>query len=69
MLRIDLPPRIERAIAPPEPEPASPDPDTVSPGGEPAPAPEPERDIWPWLLGGGVGLLVVVFLLRALRPR
>ena len=69
VLRIDLPPRIERAIAPPETTPTSPAPDTVSRGGEPAPEPGPERDIWPWLLGGVVGLLVVVFLLRALRPR
>ena len=59
MLRIDLPRRIERAVAPPESEPASPAPDAVSPGGEPAPTPGPERDVWPWLLGGGVGLLVV----------
>lgn len=69
VLRIDLPRRIERAIAPPETEPASPAPDAVSQGGEPVTDPGPERDVWPWLLGGGVGLLVVLFLLRALRPR
>jgi hypothetical protein len=69
VLRVDLPRRLERAMAPPEPESAPPGSDTVSPGGEPAPVPEPERDIWPWLLGGGVGLLIVVLLLRALRPR
>jgi hypothetical protein len=69
VLRLDLPRRIERAMAPPEAEASSPAPDTVSPGGEPAPTPGPERDVWPWLLGGGVGLLIVVFLLRALRPR
>ncbi|HWM72926.1 MAG TPA: hypothetical protein VNQ53_04250 [Nocardioides sp.] len=69
VLRIDLPPRIERAVAPPETEPTSPANDAATPGGDQAPAPEVERDVWPWLLGGGVGLLVIVLLLRSLRPR
>ena len=47
--------------------------DAVSPSGEPAPEPEPDRDVWPWLLGGGVGLVVIVVLLaccvRAEDPR
>jgi len=30
---------------------------------------EPGRDVWPWALGGLAGIVVVVVLLRALRPR
>lgn len=32
-------------------------------------ATDPERPWWPWLLTGGVGAVVVVVLLRSLRPR
>lgn len=66
VLRLDLPRRIERAIAPPEP---AAEPDSTSPAGEPAPEPDLERDAWPWLVGGAFGLVVIVVLLRALRPR
>ncbi len=71
VLRLDLPRRLERALAPP----AAPDDgdDAVVPTGEPEPEPESasdsERDPWPWLLGGAFGLGVIVVLLRALRPR
>ena len=41
VLRIDLPPRIERAVAPPETESASPAHDAVSQGGEQAPDARP----------------------------
>jgi hypothetical protein len=73
VLRLDLPNRITRALAPPEPDPsAEPDaaePDAAEPGGEPAPEPDPDRPVWPWLVGGAFGAAVIVVLLRALRPR
>lgn len=28
-----------------------------------------DRPVWPWALGGGVGVLIVLVLLRSLRPR
>jgi len=60
VLRLDLPPRLDRALAPP-----------LGPQGTPEEVsdPESERDLWPWLLGGAFGLAVIVVLLRALRPR
>lgn len=71
VLRIDLPRRIERELAPPGP-PTSPDSTTggsdISIGDPPGPA-DDDRDLWPWLLGGAFGLAVIVVLLRALRPR
>lgn len=69
VLRLDLPRRIERALQPPEPGPtAEPGPATEGEP-DPEPDPEPERPVWPWLLGGVVGAVVIVVLLRALRPR
>ena len=66
VLRLDLPRRIERAVAAPEPSP-DPAPDPTSEDVEPDP--DPERPLWPWLLGGVVGAVLIVVLLRALRPR
>lgn len=77
VLRIALPPRLEREVAAPEPAEsgASPRPEK-SPQLAPdaadardAAAPDDERDLWPWLAGGAVGLLLVLVLIRSLRPR
>jgi hypothetical protein len=68
VLRIDLPRRLERALAPPEPDPPA-EADATAPGGDSAPEPDPDRPVWPWLVGGGFGAAMIVVLLRALRPR
>jgi hypothetical protein len=68
VLRLDLPRRIEHAVARPEP-PSGTGLDAAGPADESAPEPDPERPVWPWLLGGGFGIGVIVVLLRALRPR
>jgi hypothetical protein len=36
---------------------------------EPAPTDQSERPVWPWLLGGLVGLGCIAVLVRSLRPR
>lgn len=74
LLRVDLPSR--PAEPDPSPNPA-PDPSTAD---DPSTAADPSdtqsggddgfrRDPWPWLLGGLVGLVAVVVLIRSLRPR
>jgi hypothetical protein len=68
VLRLDLPHRIERAVAL-EPSPPTPD-GSAGDAGEPGTTePDPERPVWPWLLGGAFGAAMIVVLLRALRPR
>lgn len=70
VLRLDLPWRIERALAPPEPSPSpGPAPTPAEGDVEPATEPEPDRPLWPWLIGGVFGAAMIVVLLRALRPR
>jgi hypothetical protein len=74
VLRLELPRRIERALAPPEPPaepPAEPEDDqTTVPEAEPAAdEPDPERPLWPWMVGAAFGAAMIVVLLRALRPR
>ena len=82
LLRVDLP--TDPALPAPSANPA-PDPSTAGPSASPpsdsssdgaAPADDPSggedglrRDPWPWLLGGLVGLVAVVVLVRSLRPR
>jgi hypothetical protein len=68
VLRLKVPNRIAETLQPPR--------DSLPPGsdgavqtGEPAPEPDPDRPLWPWLLGAGCGTVVIVVLLRALRPR
>jgi hypothetical protein len=68
VLRLDLPRRIERAVAPPEPSPPADEPSSTG-DGEPEPGADPDRPVWPWLLGWAFGVGVIVVLLRALRPR
>ena len=64
VLRFPLPADLVSAPAPtPSAEPAS-DPPAASPSAAPT-----EPDVWPWLLGGGVLMLVTITLLRAWRPR
>ena len=68
VLRLNLPKRITKTLQPPrETEPPARG-DSVIQVGEPAPAPDPDRPLWPWLLGGTAGLVVIGVLLRALRP-
>jgi hypothetical protein len=67
VLRLDLPRRLEQALAPPGPPPDD-DGATPTDGGTDA-GQEPARDAWPWLLGAAFGLVMIVVLLRALRPR
>jgi hypothetical protein len=72
---VDLPPHVARAVAV-EPEPG---PHATRSGSTGAPAPrEPvgprqpvpvRREPWPWLVGAGVLVAMVVVLLRSLRPR
>jgi hypothetical protein len=38
-------------------------------GPDPSDATDEERPWWPWALGGGVGVLILLVLLRSLRPR
>ncbi len=63
VLRLDLPRRLEKDLAPVSLPPGSP----VEPDHS-APVPDPDRPLWPWLLGGAAGLVVIGVLLRALRP-
>ena len=67
VLRVGLPPSIRREV-PPKDAPG-PGPSPVVPEGEPDPEPDPERPLWPWLVPGAFGALMIVVLLRALRPR
>jgi hypothetical protein len=73
VLRVRLPALSDAASPSPSPNPSStPSP---SPGGQPdqaadaPPTAQGERPLWPWLLGGLVGLGCVVVLVRSLRPR
>lgn len=67
---VPLPAAVRRAVRP-EAEP------TTTPGPSPGSradtelpqATEPVRPWWPWLLTGGIGVVVVLVLLRSLRPR
>ena len=65
VLLLDLPPRLERDLAPESSPPGSP----VVPDRQPAAESDLDRPLWPWLVGGAFGAGVIVVLLRALRPR
>lgn len=77
VLRVPLPPRLARVVGPvpspsstPSPDPGpdvEPPADRTDEAGE-SPT-EPDRPVWPWLLGGVVGAVAIVVLLRSLRPR
>ncbi len=70
VLRIRLPAQVQRQVAPPPDSPAGPEPDAEAPPEDPAAAlAESERPVWPWVLGGVVGLGAIVVLVRSLRPR
>lgn len=67
VLRLKVPKRIADVLQPPRES-------NLPPGSDGAvqtdePAPDPDRPLWPWLLGGASGAVVIVFLLRELRPR
>ena len=82
VLRVALPPAVRRAMAPASPSPsatpsgtpsatpsATPS-DSATPGEPTASESSPAAtDVWPWVLGGLVGLGAVVVLVRSLRPR
>ena len=70
---VELPPEVARAVAA-DGEPSAGPSETPSPTATPAPAqpvgPTPQRrEPWPWLVGGGVLVAMVVVLVRSLRPR
>ncbi|QBR92406.1 WD40 repeat domain-containing protein [Nocardioides euryhalodurans] len=67
---VALPPDLVRAMAP-APGRSSDASDSPSPSApeQAPPQPAPRRDPWPWLLGGLVGGVMLVVLLRSLRPR
>jgi len=65
VLAVDLPPRVAAAVSAADTTP-SPSPSTGPGPGSGAPV---RRDPWPWLLGAGVMVAMVVVLLRSLRPR
>jgi hypothetical protein len=76
LLRLPVPDEVRTAMAGPTASPTAGPGEASPPNGEsgapdagaPA-APTGRRDAWPWLLGGVVMILVVITLLRALRPR
>lgn len=78
LLRVPLPDEIRDAVSAPATAPSSPSPSpSPSPSTRDRQPPEPddrteedlERDPWPWLMGGLLGVVGVVVLIRSLRPR
>lgn len=66
---VEVPAQVTGAMTPPSAS-ASASPSPPAPPSAPSPTQAPgDRPVWPWLLGGGIGVGVVVVLLRALRPR
>ncbi len=68
VLRVDLPQWLQRKLAVGQ----SPDhgaTEPVSDTDRDASAQDPSRPVWPWALGGCVGVVVLLALLRSLRPR
>ncbi len=68
VLRVDLPTRVHKVLAPeppPSPSPPSEAPSTEFPIGEQ----EVDRPVWPWAVGGLVGLAGLAVLVRSVRPR
>ncbi|MCR1783866.1 hypothetical protein KVF89_15100 [Nocardioides carbamazepini] len=70
VLRVDLPFDRPSASPPASPSPsASPSPPQPDDGSGRAPVEAAERDLWPWAVGGVAGVVIVLVLLRSLRPR
>lgn len=70
VLRMPLPAGVRRALAPAS-RPPSPSSPSAAPSSSTAPStgdPAGSTPLWPWLLGGVVGLGAVAVLLRSLRP-
>jgi hypothetical protein len=80
VLRVTLPPELRQVVsgdAVASPSSADPTPSGSKAAGAPAPGTVTDpaetetsgRDAWPWLVGGLLGVVALVVLLRALRPR
>ncbi|MDZ5622822.1 SMP-30/gluconolactonase/LRE family protein [Nocardioides bizhenqiangii] len=76
VLRIALPRWLRSALEPKDPPgdgsgegPTTDDGDPVTATDRDEPAEEIERPFWPWAVGGIVGVVVILVLVRALRPR
>jgi hypothetical protein len=70
VLRVRLPPLSDAPSPSPSPTPSSATQTQPQQAAEPPPpTDQSERPVWPWLLGGLVGVGCVVVLVRSLRPR
>jgi hypothetical protein len=69
VLRVSLPPLADLPSATPTPTPTPTTAPRPTQTGAPPPSVESQRPVWPWLLGGVVGLGCIVVLVRSLRPR
>jgi hypothetical protein len=69
VLRIELPKSLRAELEGTDRKPDRNDEDPVAATDEDEPAQDVTRPFWPWAVGGVIGVVVLVVLLRALRPR